>query len=296
MPWWCNDDWCWSFLYSTNERLHCGLHPSPRNQALSNHSRAWSLVPGQEVCGGKLESWKGGMQGMEWGNGGREEEQRGEGTSSAWPLPFSSTAGGICCCRSGRPLKSHIIHWSLESVTVSMWIKYGFLSYIHWKKVKTQEQLHTSHHLRCHHTQALLRHKLRPIYHPFLYVYPRIQLLPLRLPQLGWLQLLLQLPHVLSNKNQGFDSFCKCCRDALYFQPTFFCLACRLPSSEVAKLLLYASVISTSVSDNFLINFYCYFWFWSWLLSCDLLKMFCSTQGLCWFWSAGNQLDITCTL
>ena len=56
--------------------------------------------------------------------------------------------------------------------------------------------------------------------------------------------------------NQGFDSFYKCCQDALYLLPTFL-LSCLL-ASEVAKFLQYASVVwlvSTSVADNFLLLF-----------------------------------------
>ena len=67
-------------------------------------------------------------QGMEWGNGGREGEQRKGGASSAWPLPLSSAAGGMCDCRSRSPLKSQIIR---------VWISSGFLSYIHWKEMKS---------------------------------------------------------------------------------------------------------------------------------------------------------------
>ena len=65
-----------------------------------------------------------------------------------------------------------------------------------------------------------------------------------------------------SNPNRGFDSSCKCCQDALYFQP-ILCLSCLL-ASEVAKLLHSMPLSSPLVS---LTIFYCYFWFWSWLLS-----------------------------
>ena len=61
---------------------------------------------------------KRGKQGMEWETG--EGEQRKGGASSAWPLPLSSAACGMCDCRSRSPLKSQIILWPLECVTVTV--------------------------------------------------------------------------------------------------------------------------------------------------------------------------------
>ena len=146
-----------------------------RKQAFSNHSRAWSLVPGGEVCGGR-----GGKQGGRE-NRGKEEcplailqhcwqhlyvQQREPSQKSDYPL-----AAGMC----------HRINS-------------GFLSYIHWKEVKSS---YTPVIIWDVISLKLSSSQTWPICHPFLHVYPHIQLPPLGLPLLGLLQLLLLLHHVL---------------------------------------------------------------------------------------------------
>ena len=162
---------------------------------------------------------------MEWGNGGREGEQRKGGASSAWPLPFSSAAGCICYCLSRSPLKSQIIHWLLECVTVSVWINSGLLSYIHWKEIKSS------------HTPAIIQYLI--LFMPCFvakmsYIFSCISsdstpplLRACSCLSLACCNCFCCFLTFFSKPNQGFDSFYKCCQDAEYLQPTSF-LSCLL--------------------------------------------------------------------
>ena len=112
------------------------------------------------------------------------------------------------------------VKYLLAAWMCHMWKNSGFLSCIHWKKAKSNEHLHTSHHLRCNPTQTLHYQKFLPIGHPLLHVYPQIQHPPLHWPKHGFCNFLT----FFSDQNWGFNSFFQCCQDALYSRPTFFSL------------------------------------------------------------------------
>ena len=119
---------------------------------------------------------------------------------------------------------------------------------------ENEEQPHTSHRPICHPTHALLRRQY--VIHFLMHILV-FNFLPCSCLSLACCDCFCCSLTFFSKPNQGFDSFYKCCQDALYLLPTFLlCLACWLQ-----KLLSFYSMPLSSGSSPpvWPTIFFCYF-------------------------------------